>query len=209
MAVLDPNNINDTSSPKRMEIHIFPGRSNTYKLYEDDGYSSKYKTGESFTTEINYYYKENDFSVSLEPLEGKPGIIPEKRNYIIRFRNTKFTEGVQVFCDEVNVQFKRYVEDNDFVIEFENIPTTSKVFVYCKGKDIEIDASRVINEDLESIISDLEINTELKVEIDKIIFGEGSIRQKRIAVRHLKRKGLDKVFVNMFMKLFEYLAEFN
>ncbi len=209
MAKLDPEHLNDTSSPKTLQIHVFPGRSNTYKLYEDDGYSSKYKTGESFTTEINYYYKENDFSVSLEPIDGNAGIIPEKRNYVIRFRNTKFTEGVQVFCDEVNVQFKRYVEDNDFVIEFENIPTTSKVFVYCKGKDIEIDASRVINEDLESIISDLAIPTELKVEIDKIIFGEGSIRQKRIAVRHLKRKGLEKVFINMFMKLFEYLAEFN
>ena len=31
------NNINDTSSPKKLEIQIFPGRSNTYKLYEDDG----------------------------------------------------------------------------------------------------------------------------------------------------------------------------
>ncbi|UKI57884.1 MAG: hypothetical protein L6V81_11600 [Clostridium sp.] len=65
------------------------------------------KEGYSFTPEINYYYKENDFSVSIEPLEGKLGIIPEKRNYIIRFRNTKFTDGVQVFQDEVNVKCKK------------------------------------------------------------------------------------------------------
>ena len=36
MAVLDEEHLNDTSAPKTLEIHIFPGRSNTYKLYEDD-----------------------------------------------------------------------------------------------------------------------------------------------------------------------------
>ncbi|MGM9877356.1 MAG: TIM-barrel domain-containing protein [Bacilli bacterium] len=207
MAVLNPEKLNDTSSPKKLEVHIFPGRSNTYKLYEDDGYTQKYKDGYSFTTEINYYYKENDFSVSLEPFEGKPGVIPEKRNYVIRFRNTKFTDQVQVFCDEINVPYRRYIEDNDFVIEFDNIPTSSKVFVYCKGKDIEIDASRLINEDLESIISDLMIPTELKIEIDKIIFSDMSIKDKRISIRKLRRKGLSSIFIKMFLRLFEYIQE--
>ena len=205
MAILDEDDLNNVFAPKKLEIHIFPGRSNTYKLYEDDGFTLKYKQGNSFTTEINYYYKENDFSVSLEPLEGKAGIIPERRDYRIRFRNTKFTDGVQVFCDQVNVPFRRFVEENDFVIEFDNIPTASKILVYCKGKDIEIDAARVINEDLEGIISDLTIPTELKIKIDEIIFSDMSIKEKRIAIRKLR--GLPRVFVKMFMKLFEYIAE--
>ena len=207
MAVLDPNNINDTSSPKKLEIHIFPGRSNSYKLYEDDGYTLKYKQGYSFTTEIKYFYKENDFSVSLEPLEGKAGVIPEKRDYKIRFRNTKYTDGVQVFCDQINVPFRRYVEENDFIIEFDNMPVSSKIFVYCKGQDIEIDASRVINDDLVGIISDLTISTELKEKIDEIMFSNESINAKRIAIRKLRFKGLPSLFIKMFMKLFEYLAE--
>lgn len=207
LAKLDPQNINDTSAPKTLEIQIFPGRSNTYKMYEDDGTSSMYKEGYSFTTEINYYYKEDDFSVSIEPIEGKLGIIPEKRNYIIRFRNTKFTDGVQVFQDEVNVKCKRYTDENDFVIEFNDISTTSKIFVYCKGKDIEIDANRVINEDLEGIITDLKIKTSLKEEIDKIIFSDSNIKAKRIAIRKLRRKGLPSIFIRMFMKLLEYIEE--
>lgn len=207
LAKLDPQNINDTSAPKILEIQIFPGRSNTYKMYEDDGTSSMYKEGYSFTTEINYYYKEDDFSVSIEPIEGKLGIIPEKRNYIIRFRNTKFTDGVQVFQDEVNVKCKRYTDENDFVIEFNDISTTSKIFVYCKGKDIEIDANRVINEDLEGIITDLKIKTSLKEEIDKIIFSDSNIKAKRIAIRKLRRKGLPSIFIRMFMKLLEYIEE--
>ena len=207
MAVLDEEHLNDTSAPKTLEIHIFPGRSNTYKLYEDDGISSKYRQGVSYTTEINYYYKENDFSVSLEPKEGRHGVIPEKRNYVIKFRNTKYTDGVQVFADEINVPFESFVDDNDFVIKFNNVSTDSKVFVYCKGKDIEIDAARAINEDLESIITDLNIETELKVELDKIIFSELQIKDKRIAIKKLKRKGLSTTHIRMFMKLMEYVAE--
>ena len=208
MAKLNPDNLNDVSSPKTLEIHVFPGRSNTYKLYEDDGFSSKYKAGESLTTEINYYYKTNDFSVSIEPIAGITSVVPEKRNYIIRFRNTKFTEDVQVFANEVNVPFKRYTDETDFVIEFNEIPVESKILVYCKGQDIEIDASRVVNDDLESIINDLAIPTELKEDIDKIIFDkETTIKEKRILIRHLRRDGLPKIFINMFMQLFEYMAE--
>ena len=205
LAVLDPDNINDTSAPKTLEIHIFPGRSNTYKLYEDDGHTDRYKQGYSYTTEINYYYKANDFSVSLEPKEGLREVVPEKRNYIIRFRNTKYTEGVQVFCNEFNIKFRSYVDDNDFVIEFDDVPTDGRVFVYCKGKDIEIDAARVINDDLESIITDLPITTELKDEIDKIIFSDMDIKDKRIKIRKLKRKGLSTIFIKMFIKLFDYI----
>lgn len=207
LAIQDKNNINDISAPKTLEIQIFPGRSNTYKLYEDDGVSSMYKEGYSFTTEINYYYKENDFSLSIEPIEGKQGVIPETRNYKIKFRNTKFNDGVQVFCDEINVPYTRYSDENDFIIEFENIKVTSKVYVYCKAKDIEIEALRLINEDLEGIISDLKIETKLKVEIDKIIFSNSDIKAKRIAIRKLRRKGLATVFIKMFMKLLEYVAE--
>lgn len=205
LAVLDPANPNDTSSPKTLEIHIFPGRSNTYKLYEDDGHTSRYKDGNSLTTEINYYYKANDFSVSLEPKDGKTGVIPPKRNYVIRFRNTKYTEGVQVFSNEFNIPFRSYVDDNDFVIECNDVSTTARLFVYCRGKDIEIDASRVINDDLESIINDLSIETNLKEELDAIIFSDSSIKDKRIRVRKLRRKGLSSIHVRMFMKLFEYI----
>ena len=208
MKVLDDNNLNDTSNPDKLEIHIFPGRSNTYKLYEDDGFSDMYLDGYNNITEINYYYKENDFSVSLEPQEGgNLSVLPKTRSYVIRFRNTKFTKDVQVFADEINIPFESYVDDTDFVVTFKDVKTSSKIYIHCKGTNIEIDAERVINEDLESIISDLKITTELKIELDGILFSKKSIREKRIAIRKLKRKGLDEIFVKMFLKLLEYVAE--
>ena len=93
----------------------------------------------------------------------------------------------------------------DFVIEFDEIPTLSKIFVYCKGKDIEINAERIINEDIEGIISDLNISTELKEKVDKIIFSDRSIKDKRFAIRRMR--SLPSVFRKMFLKLLEYIAE--
>ena len=207
MAILNENNINSTKNPDNLEIHIFPGRSNTYKLYEDDGQTDIYKEGYYNITEINYYYKENDFSVSIEPKEGNVNVLPKTRNYVIRFRNTKYTKDVQVFADEVNIPFESYVDDTDFVVKFSNVKTSSKIYIHSKGSNIEIDAVRVINEDIESIISDLKITTELKVELDKLLFSKKSIKEKRIAIRRLKKKGLDEIFVKMFLKLLEYIAE--
>ena len=44
MSILGANK-NDTSNPTEMEIHVFPGQSNIYKMYEDDGISALYKDG--------------------------------------------------------------------------------------------------------------------------------------------------------------------
>jgi hypothetical protein len=79
--------------------------------------------------------------------------------------------------------------------------------INCKGKDIEIDAVRLINEDIDSIISDLQIKTNLKVEIGKIVFSNNTLERKRQEIRQLHKLGLDKQFINMFMKLLEYVAQ--
>ena len=49
-------NINDTRSPESMEIHIFPGKSNIYNLYEDDGESKLYEKGYYLISSIDYNY---------------------------------------------------------------------------------------------------------------------------------------------------------
>lgn len=207
LAILDENNLNDTTSPKNMEIHVFPGRSNSYKLYEDDGISSLYKEGYYIITHIDYNYRENNYTLIIRPIEGKSGLIPEKRNYKIRFRNTRFAENVKTNIDANEVENNSYEDDLDFVIEVNDVPTTSQLTINCAGKAIEIDAVRIINEDIDSIISDLQIPTRLKEMIADIIFSDKSIRKKRIEIKKLRSRGLDTLFIKMFIKLLEYIAE--
>ncbi len=200
----DRNNI---GLPTDLEIHIFPGTSNIYTLYEDDGMTSLYKEGFYLKTDFDYNYLQNNYTFIIRSKEGKSGIAPEKRNYRIRFRNTKQADNVEAFFQDMKLELTSYIEDNDFIVELTEVPTIGQVTINCKGKDIEIDAVRVMNEDINSILMDLQINTFLKEKIAEVMFSDNTISKKRIAIRKLKRQGLAKEYMKLFLKLLEYIGE--
>ena len=208
LSILDEENLNDTNPPKNMEIHIFPGKSNTYKLYEDDGVSSLYKEGYYLITDIDYNYQKNNFTATIRPTDGKSGIIPKTRSYKIRFRNTRKPKDILIYVGEDKQDTSiSYIDGNDFVVEINNVETTKQISINCKGTDMEIEAERIINEDVDSIISDLQVNTSLKETIAAVIFSDKEIKDKRIEIRKLRRKGLNARYIKMFIKLLEYIAE--
>lgn len=200
-------NINDTTPPKDMEIHIFPGESNTYTLFEDDGESDLYRKDYYLLTQMEYTYMPNNYSLIIRSMEGKSGIVPDRRNYKIVFRNTKRTDEVSAYIGSESLTVKTYVDGSDFILEIKEVPTVGQLTISCRGKDIEIDAVRIINEDIERIISDLQISTEMKEKIDAILFGDAEVKKKRIAIRKLGKEGLDNKFIKMFLKLLEYIDE--
>ena len=64
-----------------------------------------------------------------------------------------------------------------------------------------------MNEDIELILSDLQIETLLKEKIASILFSNESFRDKSLKIRKLKKYNLDKSFIKLFLKLLEYLDE--
>lgn len=198
---------NNAAAPSFLEVHIFQGKSNLYELYEDDGVSNLYKQGYYLKTGIDYNYQENNYTVIVRAIEGKSGIIPDRRNYRFRFRNTRKAEDLNVNFDGTNLSYTSYEDENDFVVEVKDVSTVGQLTVICKGKAIEIDAVRLINEDIDEIISDLSIETSLKDEISNILFSNNTIKQKRIMVRKLKKNGLEDKFIKMFIKLLEYIEQ--
>lgn len=203
----DHENINDTTPPEDMEIQIFPGRSNSYNLYEDDGISDLYRKNYYLITNIDYNYMPNNYTVIMRPIEGKTGIIPEFRNYKFVFRNTKEAEDVIVYFNDQKIEANSYEEDTNFVVEVKNVSTLGQLTLNCKGKDIEIDAVRIINDDIESIISDLPIETKMKALIDEVMFSNQSIKKKRIGIRKLNNKKLERKYIKLFLKLLDYINE--
>lgn len=199
---------NNIGLPTDLEIQIFPGASNTYTLFEDDGITSLYKEGYFLKTSIDYNYLRNNYTVIIRSIDGKSGIVPEKRNYKMVFRNTKEAESVTVYFNSDKLESENYIDGNDFIVEVKNVPTIGQLTINCKGKDIEIDAVRLINDDLDSILMDLKINTYLKEEIAEIIFGSLPINKKRIAIRKLRKQGLSKEYMQLFLKLLDYINEF-
>ena len=206
IALSNNENMNDTTAPKNMEIQIFPGKSNKYQIYEDDGVSNLYKSGYFIRTEIDYNYLPNNYTVIIRALEGKSGIIPDNRNYKLRFRNTKEANDVIVYFNNDKIEYKSYVEDTDFIVEVFDVSTIGQLTVNCKGKNIEIDAVKLINDDIQSILYDLQIETEMKEYIDGIIFSNLPIKQKRIELRKLSKKHLEPKFIRLFLKLLDYIS---
>lgn len=200
------DHINDTNVPKNLEIQIFPGKNNSYTLYEDDGNTNLYEKGFYIKTNIDYNYLKNNYTVIVRAIEGKTGIIPDTRNYIFRFRNTKESTHVSVYYQDTEIPFECYVDGPDFIVKVANVKTVGQLTINCRGKDIEIDAVRIINDEIESIISDVQVETEIKEKIDTIMFSDLPIKKKRIEIRKLGNHGLDQKFVRLFLKLLEYVS---
>ena len=198
---------NNTGIPLDLEIQIFPGVSNTYTMYEDDGVTALYREGYFLKTSIDYNYLRDNYTVVIRSIDGKSGIVPERRNYKMVFRNTKKPDEILTYFNAEQLSCESYEDGNDFIVELKDIPTIGQVTINCKGKDIEIDAARLINDEVNSILVDLKINTYMKEEIAEIMFGDETISKKRIAIRKLKKKGLSKEYIGLFLKLLEYLSE--
>lgn len=206
MADLDENGFNSTKNPEKLEIHVFPGDNNIYKLYEDDGLSTLYEEGNFLITEIKYDYKPNNYTVTIRPTEGKLELIPEKRSFKVRFRNTKLPQFVTVKVADQEIKVPHYIDGKDFIVEIPFVQSSSVVYVNCHGNDIDIDAFRLINEDIDSIINDLLIETSLKEKIAAILFSPQEIKDKRIQIRKLKKEGLSPLFAKLFIRLLEYIG---
>jgi hypothetical protein len=193
---------NNANNPVNMEIQVFPGADGSYKLYEDDGVSlnSNY-----IITNYEYKYDPNKYNLTFKLYEGRGGSIPGYRNYYVRFRSTRLVNDIEVLVSGKQVQYQAFTNNNDLVVLISNVVSLSEVSITVSGDNLEVVATEIINEDIRDILEDLEIDTSLKDKIDLILFSDISIRKKRIAIRKLKRKGLEPKFITMFISLLEYI----
>ena len=195
------------NNPQDLEIHVFPGKSNTYHLYEDDGETNDYSKGKYCITEFDYNYRKSNYTLIIRPIEGDVNVLIPTRDYKIVFRNTKKSDHVVVYeNDKVLENIKTEATDTSFIVYLENVSTKSQLVINCYGEDIEIDSVKLIKDDIDSILFDLKIYTNIKDEIASIVFNEEmSLGKKRIAIKKLKKKGLDPRSIKIFLRLLEYM----
>lgn len=194
----------DTNNPLNLEIVVFPLCDNSYTMYEDDGISNAYLNGDYQLTNIHYKYEKDNYSVVINT-SNKNNIV-KKRNYKVRFKNTINITDVFALYNKVPTDVKVYYDRDDFVVELTDIGSDGEVLINVKGNNIELEAISLINDDIREILNDLEIETSLKDKIDAILFSDEVIRKKRIEIKKLKKYKLDPKFINMFIKLLEYIS---
>lgn len=119
--------------PKRIELMIYRGNSE-FVLYEDDGESLEYKTGAFAKTKYTVSEKNNKVSFAISPVSGDVNVIPEKRDYVLSFRDiigaekicvkrNGRTSGVKILTkyDRVDINMSNISPEDKITVTFENV----------------------------------------------------------------------------------------
>ena len=189
--------------PSTLELNIYPLNDGTYNLYEDDGITNNYKKGMYMITNFSYHYEKDNYTLKISKSEGKN--LLSKRNYLLRFKNTKNIKAV--YIEDKSITYNCYYDKNDFIIQINNLIVGRELEVNIKGENVLVSSIRLINEDIKEILYDLAINTSLKDKIDEILFSDLDVKKKRIKIRKLKKKGLDSKYIKIFINLLEYIQK--
>jgi alpha-glucosidase (family GH31 glycosyl hydrolase) len=91
--------LNGAGNPKKIDLHVFPGKDGSFTLYEDDGASQDYLSQGGANTAFNSHYTESSLSVTLSAVEGETRHIPADRSYRILFRGVNRPERMSVSLD--------------------------------------------------------------------------------------------------------------
>ena len=121
---------NDLSPEQPLEIHIWRG-SGSFELYEDDGETDTFESGESVITVFRVVEQDDRVSFTIQPPEDSRGLLPEERQMFLRFRDIDAAEvtvdGTAAVWDDgicVNVGNQPVTVELQIVRAAENIPET-------------------------------------------------------------------------------------
>ena len=89
---------NDWKNPEDMEILIYRGNG-SFSLYEDDGETLDYQNGKSAQTAFSVMESGSSLLFRISKPEGDLSVIPEKRNYLLSFKDVASCEKIIVRTD--------------------------------------------------------------------------------------------------------------
>ncbi len=160
------NGTNDISNPKTLKVDIFPGADHSFTLYEDDGISMNYENGDCVTTELVWKYGEKPVFTVNKP-QGNLSLIPEKRDYILRFRKIN-NAAVKVTLDGKAVDFTADYADDTLTITVKEVMGEVKVEF---TEAVEILANDFLAE-ADALLMKLQMSNADKWHISKLMRGE-------------------------------------
>jgi alpha-glucosidase (family GH31 glycosyl hydrolase) len=150
--------LNTVENPVDLELLIFRGN-NEFRLYEDDGNTMSFEDGAYCETPFIVSEDNSTITFTVKKVEGDTSVIPEKRNYLLKFRDV-INGNISVL---VNGNSKDYTEinKNGFVEILVNditpddeVTVTLTVCTYLSNKEKK--------EEFIDVISKFQINNENK-----------------------------------------------
>ena len=147
-----------TGIPEQIDLYVFPGASNHFTLFEDEGDGFAYENGKAALTEIDLKWDNSHAELTIQPT-GDLSVLPEKRGWDIHLRGIsqgKVCGGLesQASFDKetrtLTVHIGPVAKDETISVSFSEIRTAEKdnvpdrLFRFLHGAQMEIDTKNAI-----------------------------------------------------------------
>ena len=133
MAIYEKHD-NRLRNAENMDVLVFPGASNTFRLYEDIGDYSDYQKGAFAQTEMALTWGDTA-QFTIAPATGDLSLIPEKRSWNIKLRGFHKDAQVSVLVNGSQVAAQIYREGNTTCAAVE-ASVTDRIELVIAGKSL-------------------------------------------------------------------------
>jgi len=179
------------TNPKLIQLLVFPGIDNQFILYEDDGTSQKYLSGNNVHTEINLLSTKKSITLEISPSQGDLSSIPKDREFEIIVKGIYKPKTIQCEIDNSKKEIKWTFDKKTRTLNLEPIILQPNQKVQCQishSKEL-INYEPRVEERLHSFLRSMQIPHNLKSDLYKN-------RDKLISDVHILHDSL-KVFSNL------------
>lgn len=91
------------ANPSELDVHLFPGASNAFELYEDDGESEDYRQGRSCCTVLTQRWTGGSLEFKIGPTEGDVSLIPAQREMRLHLHGIARPDVVKLILNGVEL----------------------------------------------------------------------------------------------------------
>ena len=113
-------------NPEVLHVHIFPGASNRFELYEDDGETTAYREGEYALTPFALQWEQGRLTFTVEPVTGKATLVPPERVYTLLFRGITRPEAVTVLVNGYEEPVTFVYDPESYTLRLAPLPLTTQ-----------------------------------------------------------------------------------
>jgi alpha-glucosidase (family GH31 glycosyl hydrolase) len=184
---------NGTANPKIIRVDIFPGESNKFELYEDDGESEAYRKGEHYITTFTWNWENTTNGIhspifSVEKPATIPAYIPKERTYVLRFHCLHLNESPKVTIIGTAKGNTSISQDRALIEITLNSNTFTKAEVVFTTP--EIFKHEKIRENAYSMLEDAPLSTMTKMLINNAYFKKDTFNEADMdrLVKRIKRQ---------------------
>lgn len=155
---------NAADNPSDMEIRIFSGDDGEFNLYEDNSWNNNDDNLREAVTNLEFKWGETS-EFTLRGYRGDGNVVPEIRNYILKFIGFSDTADIIIDCQGDAVSFeKKYID------EYHMIELTLNAIETCKDMTVRLGANGIAENDIQKQIFDLLNKAQIEFDLKSAIF---------------------------------------